>query len=101
MRTVRKENIDRLLDAVDEYGRTLGYADIDSMVEYEKAHICSEIAAEDICGSSLYGTFDYSLMGLIRSLRIICPVKYCTDKEIYAILKMLDIEVIEEQNNDG
>lgn len=101
MRQVKKETIDRLLEAVDEYGKTLNDAGIDSMVEYEKAHIWAEIAADDIYGSSFCGTFEYSLMGLIRSLRIIYPVKYCTNEEIYEILKMLDIEVVEEQNNDG
>lgn len=95
MRTVKKETIDRLLEAVDEYGKELG-----SLAAYKKMRNWSEIAAEEIHGNPSYGTLNFALMELIRSLRIIHPIKYCTNEEIYALLKMLDIEVVEVQSND-
>lgn len=94
MRQVKKETIDRLLEAVDEYGKSFDTEDCDK--KYKKVHNLTKIVSEEIHGNSFYGAFNYSLYDFICSLRIIHPIKYCTNDEIYALLKMLDIEVVEE-----
>ena len=99
MRTVKKETIDRLLEAVDEFGKALVDESVDGEAEYDKVYERAKIVSKEIFGHSFYGAFNYSLMEFVRSLRIIHPIKYCTNEEIYALLKMLDIEVVEEQKN--
>lgn len=95
MRTVKKETIDRLLEVIDEYGKTLDTGSDDE--KHREMHHWANIVSNEIHGNPFYGSFNYSLLDFVRSLRIIHPIKYCTNEEIYAILKMLDIEVVEEE----
>lgn len=100
MRQVKKETIDRLLEAVDEYGKSFDTGRKNGE-KYKRVLDLTKIASKQIHGNASYGTFNYSFYDFICSLRIIHPIKYCTNEEIYAILKMLDIEVIEEEQTNA